>query len=168
VSERAWVLTRRRVWLLVALVALVAVCAGCSAHGLVLEQPTQIEDLKPSALSRNSLPVTVSWTARPLAPGQRFFVIVDQSPMPPGDSIKDLGDDVCRRTPGCPDKFYLKQHYMFVTRADHVKLDVLPLAGPFPAKDLYDLHKATIVIVDGQGVRIGEEFWSTAFYGPAT
>ena len=39
----------------------------------------------------------------------------------------------------------------------------LPLSGPFPVKDLYDLHKATIVIVDQRGVRVGEDFWSTAF-----
>ncbi len=152
-------------WLLVG--TFVAATA-CSTQGLVLEQPKQIENLKPVALSRTKLPATVSWTARRLAPGQRYFLLVDQQPMPPGDSIKDLTDDICKRTPGCPDKFYLQQHFMFVTRANRVKLQFLPPAGPFPVQDLYDLHKATIVIVDRHGDRIGEEFWSTAFFGPPT
>jgi hypothetical protein len=30
--------------------------------------------------------------------------------------------------------------------------------------DLYDLHAATIVIVDRAGRRVGEGFWSTNFF----
>jgi hypothetical protein len=154
---------RARHWRWV-LVGMVVAGAGCSTQGLVLEQPKQVQDLKPTPYSKTKLPFTVSWTARPLAGGERYFVIVDQQPMPPGDSVKSLTDDICRRTPGCPDKFYLQQHFMFLTRGHRVEVQFLPLSGPFPVKDLYDLHKATIVIVDERGDRVGEEFWSTDFY----
>jgi hypothetical protein len=152
---------RRWLWVLV---ALTAAGAGCSTQGLVLEQPTHVKDLNPAEFSRTKLPFEVSWTARPLPKGQRYFVLIDQEPMPPGDSIKSLTDDVCRRTPTCPDKIYFQQHFMFVTRRDRVTVQFLPLGGPFPVQDLYDLHKATIVIVDRHGDRVGEEFWTTAFY----
>jgi hypothetical protein len=146
------------------LVGTAVAVAGCSTQGLVLEQPTQLQHLKPASLSTTKLPFDLSWTARPLAAGQRYFVLIDQQPMPPGDSIRSLTDDVCRRTPKCPDKIYFQQHFMFVTRHDHVTVQFLPLSGPFPVLDLYDLHKATIVIVDRRQNRVGEDFWSTSFY----
>jgi hypothetical protein len=142
--------------------------AGCGTQGLVLQQPDQIKDLKPAALSSTKLPVKVSWSARPLAAGERFVVFVDQVPMPPGDSLESLADDVCKATPGCPNKAYLNQHFVFVTRDDHVSIPVLPLNGPFPVNDLYTMHQATIVIIDHAGNRLGEEFWTTSFYDTGT
>jgi hypothetical protein len=146
----------------------VLVTAGCGAQGLVLRQPDGIRDLKPPALSSTKLPVKLSWTARPLAVGERFVVFVDQAPMPPGDSLESLADDTCKATPGCPNQAYLNQHFVFVTRDDRVELPVLPLQGPFPVNDLYDLHQATIVIIDHAGRRVGEEFWATSFYATTT
>jgi hypothetical protein len=148
--------------LLVALLA--AASAACSTQGLALKQSDRVSDLEPANFAHTGLPFSISWTARPLAPGERFFVLVDQFPMPPGDSVRSLADDICKRTPGCPNKFYLQQHFWFLTRSNRVEVQVVPLGGPFPVKDLYELHKATIVIVDRKRERVGEDFWTTNFY----
>jgi hypothetical protein len=142
---------------------LVFAAAGCGTQGLVLEQPDQLQDLKPTALSTTKLPVTISWHARRLAAGERFLVFIDQQPIAPGQSLRSIVADTCKHTPGCPNKAYLEQNFIFATRGDHVQVQVLPLQGPFPVNDLYNLHRATIVIFR-DGKRVGEEFWSTSFF----
>jgi hypothetical protein len=142
--------------------------AGCSTQGLVLERPTQLQHLRPVAFSSTSAPTRVSWTGDALHAGQRYLVMIDQLPMPPGSTIRSLTDDVCRSTPGCPDPTYLAQHQMYTTAGHSVKLDALPLGGPLPVNDLAGLHVATIVIVDRAGRRVGEEFWSTSFHAPTS
>lgn len=144
------------------------VLAGCGTQGLVLQQPTQLRHLRPAAFSSTTVPMRISWTGDGLRPGQRYFVLIDQLPMPPGSTIRSLTDDVCRRTPGCPDPTYLAQHQLYATRGHTVKVETLPLEGPLPVNDLAGLHVATVVIVDHAGRRVGEEFWSTSFYAPTS
>jgi hypothetical protein len=158
--------TARRVLLL--LVVVLLGLAGCGTQGLVLEQPTQLQQLRPAEFSSTAVPTRISWTGDALHAGERYFVIIDQLPMPPGSTIRSMTDDVCRNTPGCPDPTYLAQHQMYTTRGRTVKVESLPLGGPFPVKDLAGLHAATIVIVDRAGRRVGEEFWSTSFYAPTS
>jgi hypothetical protein len=114
------------------------------------------------------VPTRISWTGDALRAGERYFVIIDQLPMPPGSTIRSMTDDVCRNTPDCPDPTYLAQHQMYTTAGHSVKIDALPLGGPLPVNDLAGLHVATIVIVDRAGRRVGEEFWSTSFYAPTS
>jgi len=156
--------TSRSRWLLAAGV-LALVAAGCSTQGLVLQQPTQIENLEPELFSEHKVPITVSWEqARPLRVGEKYMVFVDRNPTAPGESIRSLTDDTCKATPGCPDKAYLNLNFIFPTRGTSIKITILPFQGPFPVHDLYDLHRATVVIADRDGTRVGEEFWSTSFY----
>ncbi len=159
-------MTRRRA--LPLLVVVLLGFAGCSTQGLVLEQPAQLQHLRPVAFSSTAAPargVLDGWRA---AAGERYLVMIDQLPMPPGSTIRSLTDDVCRSTPGCPDPTYLAQHQMYTTAGHSVKIDALPLGGPLPVLDLAGLHVATIVIVDRAGRRVGEEFWSTSFYAPTS
>jgi hypothetical protein len=150
-------------WLLAAAVAVAA--AGCSTQGLVLQQPTQIENLRPELFSQQRIPVEISWEqARPLRAGERYMVFVDRNPMAPDESIRALTDDTCKATPGCPDKAYLNQNFIFPTKGTSIEVPILPFQGPFPVHDLYDLHRATIVIVGADRSRVGEEFWTTSFY----
>jgi hypothetical protein len=113
-----------------------------------------------------SAPVTVSWKAPPLSDGQRYLVLVDQQPMAPGDTVRSLTDDVCRRTPHCPDRAYLEQHHLYLTRGDRVQAQSFPLGSPVPVDDLADEHQATVVVVDRHGRRVGEESWTTRFSVP--
>ena len=152
----------RRFW---AVLVLVVAAAGCSTQGLVLTQPDQLRNLKPANLSTaKKMPVEISWDAAPLTNGDRYLVFIDQFPMAPGDSIRSLANDTCKATPGCPNTAYLQQNFIYPTKANHVKILALPLQGPFPVNDLYGLHLATIIIVDHDGDRVGEQFWSTSFF----
>ncbi len=88
-----------------------------------------------------------------------FAVFVDQTPIRPGHSLKDVasGDRYCQQSPGCPDKQYLTQHQVFLTTATTLKL-------PFIAQlnDVHEsnpLHSITIVLMDTSGHRIGESAW---------
>jgi hypothetical protein len=144
--------------------AVVIAGAGCSTQGLVLEQPDQLKDLKPPALSTTKLPAKLSWNARPLAPDEHYVVFVDQQPIAPGDSIRSVADDTCKATPGCPNKAYLNQHFIFSTHTNSVEIPFFPIDGPFPVNDLYGLHQATIVILNRDRIRVGEEYWTTSFY----
>jgi hypothetical protein len=148
------------VLLLVAAVAL----AGCQTSGMDFHEPGAVTDLRPDELTHVGLPVVVSWKSGPLPAGQRYLVLVDQLPMAPGQSVKELTDDVCKRTPGCPDVAYMQQHYIFLARRNRVKVPSVPTNGPFPVDEFRYLHEATIVIVDARHVRVGESFWSTSFY----
>jgi hypothetical protein len=162
-SRRATRVSRRG-WIFAAVV-LAAAAAGCGTQGLVLQQPTQIENLRPELYSNVKVPFTVSWDdARPLRRGERYMVFVDRNPMAPDESIRSLTDDTCKATPGCPDKAYLNQNFIFPTKGTSIEIAVLPFQGSVPVHDLYDLHKATVVIVDADDARVGEEFWTTSFY----
>jgi hypothetical protein len=143
-------------------VALVAL-AGCSTQGLALEQPDRVHNLRPAMFSTTSAPSTVSWDAPSLPDGQRYLVLVDQQPMPPGGTIRSLTDDVCRRTPHCPDQTYLKQHYLYLARGNRARVQSFPLGSPFPVDDLADWHQVTVVVVDRHGRRVGEDAWMTRF-----
>jgi hypothetical protein len=156
-------LSRRCLWLSL---AIAFAAAGCGTQGLVLQQPDQVRDVKPTDLSSTKAPVKISWTARPLGHGERYAVFVDQLPMPPGESLRSLADDTCKATRGCPNRAYYEQHFIYVTRHNQVKVAVLPLNGPLPVNDLYGLNGATIVILDRDGNRAGEEYWSTSFFVP--
>jgi hypothetical protein len=151
-------------WLFAAGVVAAAV-TGCSAQGLVLQQPTQVQRLRPESLSNTKIPVKVSWEqARPLRDGERYMVFVDRLPMAPDESIRSLTDDTCKATPGCPNKAYLNQNFIFPTKGTSIEIPILPFQGPIPVHDLYDLHRATVVIVDAHDARVGEEFWTTSFF----
>ncbi|MEX1008991.1 MAG: hypothetical protein WD271_14250 [Acidimicrobiia bacterium] len=152
----------RRVLLPALAVGIVAF--GCSTQGLAVKQSDRVQVVRPRDLTTTEAPARITWDARPLAPRQRFAVFVDQQPMAPGESLESLADDTCKATPGCPDELYLAAHFIFVTRGHNVTVPVLPFNGPFPVNDLYGLHAATIVIVDGAGRRVGEDSWSTNFF----
>ncbi len=159
---------RSAVLALTVFVAAVALTGcGFGTQDLVLKQPTQVQNLRPAAFTHVKLPVTLSWRGAPLAAGQRYLVVVDQQPMPPGESMQYFVTDTCKRTPGCPNTAYLTSQFLFLTRANHVKVQAVPSTGPFPVDDLTYLHQATIVVLDARNVRMGEQFWATSFYVPS-
>ena len=103
------------------------------------------------------------WRAASLPDGYKFLVLVDQSPMEPGQSINELVDDICKKTKGCPDKLYLNSHFLFKTTDNGVEIPTVPLGGAYDIDDLSNMHRATIVVLDEHNRRVGEQVWSVDF-----
>jgi hypothetical protein len=153
----------RRLNLLALIVVTVALTTACGTSGLDFRSSSKVRDLQPSDYASTSLPVTISWKAQHLGHGQKYLMLIDQSPMEPGKSVKDIVDDTCAATHGCPDKAYRDAHYMFETTQNRVRVPTVPSAGIYDTDDLTDLHRATIVVLDQTNRRVGEQIWTTEF-----
>jgi hypothetical protein len=138
-----------------------ALTAACGTEGLHFTDSTAVHDIEPRSLQRTSTPITLSWRARSLPPGHKYLVLVDQAPMQPGQSLKDLVDDSCKAIKGCPDKTYLETHYIYETAKNRVKIVSVPVAGSYDTQDLSDLHHVAIVVLDDADRRVGEQIWTT-------
>ena len=108
------------------------------------------------------LPVTVEWRVSHL-PGDvtQFAVFVDRGPMSPGDDVRALVDDECRRRKGCPDATYLRTRGIYVTSDRQISLPALPTLGGLSAETPLPAHRVVVVALDEHGRRVGE-FSATA------
>ena len=109
-----------------------------------------------------TLPMRLQWTFSGKAPA-RFGVFVDRAPIRPGQSLRAVAgsDRSCRQDPACPNPEYLAQRKVYTTASMSISLDtVLPLSGN---RDDTQLHRATVVLLDPSGRRIGESAWSRDF-----
>jgi hypothetical protein len=158
----------------VLLTAQVVVCAsGCG--GLALRRDDRLHFISPPDHARVTAPLLLRWRMRDFRPvrfdGSRdpgrgeFAVFVDSAPMRPGHHLDSLaaGDPVCRTTPGCPDRLWLRQHGVYLTTRSRLALPALPIAGGRIA-GLLRRHEITIVLLDGRGFRIGESAWTLTLY----
>jgi hypothetical protein len=151
----------RRLSVLALALVVAALTAACGSGGLGFEDSNALHDIRPTSLQSTSTPATLSWRAKPLPPGQKYLVLVDQSPMEPGQSVKDLVDDSCKATKGCPNRAYFDAHYMYETTGNRVKIASVPVAGAYDTQDLSDLHHVAIVVLDRANRRVGEQIWTT-------
>ena len=152
------------------LVAITTACAltSCAGHGMRFTEDDRVRIVTPHELSTAAAPVHIRWTTSPaLAPSQRFAVFVDRIPVHPGQRLRSLGDDACKRTPGCPDDQYLAQRNVYLTPTPTLDLPTLPIGGQGASREDRHVHKATIIVVDSAGRRIGESAWSVQFQEPA-
>jgi hypothetical protein len=145
-------------------VALVVASLGapaCTAHAVSFREANQITIVTPSMESVVDVPVTLRWTSR-LPRGTSYAVFFDRAPIQPGRTLKSLAqnDAVCNQNPHCPDSLYLTQHYVYVTRNTGLSVGPLPFVGKH---DRYNLHDATIVVLDKAGRRRGEAAYSVRF-----
>jgi hypothetical protein len=135
---------------------------GCGGGSFVADQSVHITS--PAPLTSVSRPFVVSWTASGHRDA-RFAVFVDQSPIAPGHSLRDLAAAQCSRQPGCPDPSYLAGLGVYVTGSDHVTVPVLvPLAGT-AGREAYPVHVATLVLTDSSGRRTTDASWQVEFRG---
>lgn len=156
-------------------VAVAAVCAalvGCVPQGLAFRVDDRLTFRAPEDRSTVRLPVTLDWDIRDFRitePGSGepregagyFGVFVDASPMPPG---RDLGwiardDSDCRPDDGCPDEEYLSARGVYTTTDTELFLEQLPRGD----EGRRERHRATIVLLDSSGTRIGESAFEIAF-----
>jgi hypothetical protein len=103
-------------------------------------------------------PFLLSWTTSRHGDGS-YAVFVDRLPVAPGHTLRDVGDQQCRRTAGCPDAAYLAQHRVYVTSSDQVEVPSLPLVSGAAGRAAQPTHTLTVVALDGRGRRRGDASW---------
>ena len=164
---------RRHVARAIALTAVCASLAACVPQGLAFRVDERLTFQAPEDRSTVQLPVTLDWSIRDFTvvqPGTAgagedagyFGVFVDTSPMPPGKGLEWLArdDDGCRQDDGCPDAEYLAGLGVYTTTQTELALEQLPRGDD---EDRRERHRATIVLLDASGRRIGESAFEIAF-----
>jgi len=159
---------------LVALLALTLLMGGCRLSQLghlQFSKDTRLHFTAPAERSLVTVPLTVSWqvrgspkTAAGGAPGE-YVVFIDLAPVEVGRTLEDVGKDDphCRRDPTCPDTAYLAGRGVYPTTQTSVTVDQLPRA-PKGVGD--EQHEATVILLDGAGVRRTESAWHIEFRYP--
>ena len=158
------------------LAGLCAALTGCVPQGLAFRTDTRLTIIEPEDRESVSLPVTIDWDIRDfeiVGPGSDvegegdrdagyFAVFVDGTPMPPGKSLRWVArkDTSCRPADGCPDEEYLEARGIYTTTETELTLEQLPQTGN---DDRRERHRATIVLLDAGGSRIGESAFEVAF-----
>ena len=159
----------------VALVSLCASLAGCIPQGLAFKVDERLTFESPKDRSTVRLPVTLDWEIRDfeiVEPGSGdaskdsgyFAVFVDTAPMPPGKKLRWIArkDNSCRAADGCPDEEYLNARGIYTTSETELVLEQLPRPST-ENEDRRERHRATIVLLDAEGRRIGESAFEVAF-----
>lgn len=152
---------------LIALVFVVGLMSGgCAVRGLAFDNDHRLAFVTPKSRETVDLPVTIRWRApeieRDDVDGPFFAVFVDRDPVRPGQSLRAVADDVCKRTKGCPDAAYLRDRFVFVTSQEAVTLTALPLRSGTRTGGR-QTHEVVVILVDKQGKRIGETAFRREF-----
>lgn len=154
--------------LALALVALVT--PACSATHFAFRADDRLRIVAPGTHQQAVLPVEVRWeTSLPpkAAGGPSFAVFVDRAPVRPGQSLRAVGDDACRRDASCPDAQYLRERYVFLTDGHSVTVDTLPQESSSARERAEGTHEATVVLIDSDGRRVGETAYVVEFRSAA-
>jgi hypothetical protein len=124
---------------LIPAVLIAAAATACVPDGLSFRVDERVTITAPDDREQVTLPLTIDWDVRDF--DGTFAVFVDRAPIGPGDPLPDeLPSGV------------------FATDDTEVVLESLPAAS---ADD--ELHTATIVLIDGDGRRVGESAFDVTF-----
>jgi len=141
-------------------------------QGLAFRVDERLTFSSPQDRATVRLPVRLDWDIRdfevtppggePREDAGYFAVFVDGSPMPPGKGLDWISrkDDDCRPDDGCPDATYLGDRGIYTTTDTELVLEQVPLSGDEGRRER---HRATIVLLDASGTRIGESAFEIAF-----
>jgi hypothetical protein len=141
-------------------------CSACAPQGLAFRVDKRVHITAPKDEATVRLPLTLRWEVRDfevVEPGTSvrrgtgyFAVFFDKTPMKPGKTLKSLRDkDVVCEDP-CTEDTYFPARGMYTTTNTELVIDKMPLGKEADGKS----HRLTIVLLDGEGRRIGE----TAFH----
>lgn len=167
--------TVRRTATVTVLAGLCGALTGCIPQGLAFKIDDRLTFTSPEDRAEVTLPVTIDWEIRDfeiVEPGEGepregagyFAVFVDGSPMPPGKHLRWIArkDNSCRKSDGCPDEEYLNARGIYTTTETELTLEQLPRPAT-GRQDRRERHRATIVLLDASGKRIGESAFEIAF-----
>lgn len=164
---------RRRLPQVAGLLVACAAVAGCVPQGLAFRVDDRLTFVSPEDRATVSLPVTLDWEIRDfdvVDPGSApredagyFAVFVDRSPMPPTEPLSWVArdDTSCREDDGCPDEDYLNARGIYTTTETELVLEQVPRTTD--DEDRKERHRAVVVLLDGDGHRIGESAFEIAF-----
>ena len=137
-------------------------------------QDKRLDIVAPPSHSTVSLPFTIRWQVNGFRitgpdggtnPNAGYFgVFVDRAPVPPGKPLSWVahGDRTCQSEPGCPDHTYLIDHDTYSTTSTTFPMTSSRLPD-LTSYHGHELHEVTIVLLDGSGLRIGEQAWYVDF-----
>jgi len=154
---------------LIAALAATLVLAGCGVHGLSFVQDERIDIVGPRDRAVVKLPVDIRWTVKDFSAGPgagSFGVFIDRAPQRPGKSLAWIfrGDESCKGPTGkaaCAQPEFLAQRNVFQTSDTHFTVELVSkLTGSDRRRQF---HEATIVLLDEDGLRVGEGAWSVHF-----
>ena len=132
---------------------------GCRVTGLAYRDNQRVKIVEPTQNATVHLPMRLEWTASRPSQGTRYAIFTDQPPMGPDESLRSIADQTCKQTPGCPNKEYLEENNIYVTKAHSLVISHIPqLSAP-----LKNVHEITIVLLNSAGRRVGESFYSVNF-----
>lgn len=155
---------------------LVTSSAGCatSLHGLEFHNDNRMKITYPHENELVKTPFTLQWTMRDFTvagPGHGpvedhtgyFAVFVDRSPVKPGQTLAAIFKNTpsCQQSASCLTKPFLAQQQVYVTTADHVRLQ--SVADLLSNKQSTQFHTATVILLNTAGERISESAWSVEF-----
>lgn len=159
-----------------AVVVLALLATGCSTSGLQFREDDRVAITTPRYREKVELPLTIDWEVHAFevtGPGGQardnagyFAVLIDAEPPPPGESLAYYGrdDTSCRPEAGCPDEDYLAARGVYTTTQTEFHVERLaPASGVDVRAGDPDRHEVTIILLDGQGRRIGESVWTQPF-----
>jgi hypothetical protein len=146
--------------------------AGCGVSGLSFVQDDRLSIVQPDDRDTVDLPMTVRWTiedfrvtgrtGRALKDAGYFGVFVDRAPQAPGKTVESLASDDagCKVDPNCPNEDYFATRGVFTTDDTELTIDFLP---ELTRGDNRDFHELTVVLLNGEGERIGESAFQVEF-----
>ena len=148
---------------LVLTVLLAVLTSGCAVRGIAFREDDRLTFTSPGDRDEVTLPVTVTWDVEDFDVPEdgSFAVFVDRAPQPPGKTLEWLArnDDSCRSTDGCPGAEWFAERDVYPTTETEITIERLPAR----TDDRRELHEVTVVLVDGDGRRIGETGWTVEF-----
>jgi hypothetical protein len=140
--------------------ALSTTTSACGLRGLDFVQDDRVEITSPRDRAEVRLPVTVRWEATGFE--GTYAVFVDRAPVPPGQPLSWLAreDELCAETPDCPNETWFRDRDVYATSATELTIEELP---DLTDEERRDFHEATVVLLDGDGRRIGESAFTVEF-----
>ena len=160
---------------IITLAALMAVLvSGCSFTGLSLVVDDRLTFVAPQDRAAVDLPVTIEWEVEDFTvtttrdaedvSGEAgyFGVFIDRTPQPPGEDLQWFAkdDEDCKRDPECPDDDYFSVRGIHTTTKTSFAIAQLPRPVDSNRREF---HEVTVVLLDPDGVRIGESAWTIDF-----
>jgi hypothetical protein len=146
-------------------VAVAAAIASCSTHGLQFDKDHRVTIQQPKDRSSVTLPMTLRWRTE-LPEGTTYAVFVNRAPIGPGETLRDLvdkNDFLCKMNPQCPDERWLSLREVYLTTRTSLELtSITYLQGEVTGRGNKQ-HEATIVALNGKGVRPTEAAWKVHF-----
>lgn len=160
-----------RIAVIAASVGALFATAGCGEQQF--KNDNRVHFTAPKQGSKIERPVTVRWTSedfnltgfdgtRDRKAGQ-FALFLDRAPIKPGQRLSRIikKDAACLgKEKTCLDIQALSDHYVFVTDKFELSFETLPSVA---SSGKTETHEVILVMVDGQGYRIGESAWHVTF-----